>query len=391
MELSEKLKKICDEAVETEYLAGLNVLVVKDGREVAYAESGYIDRENKVPVKRDSIFRLYSLSKPITATAAMILLERGVISLQDEVASYLPTFRDTKVLEDGKLVPMRRALTVRDLLSMQSGIPYGSDQNDSARAVQKITDVLQEKTDTPEQPGTVEFAEQLGTCPLTFQPGERFMYGFGADVMGAVIEKASGMRFGDFLEQEIFRPLHMKDTGFYVPEEKLSRKTRTYSGTKEGGLVYDPTVHLGISHDFKCRPNFESGGAGLVSTIEDMKRFAGMLMNSGKLHDARILQPETVRHMCSSQLLPWQLESFNREFYHLSGYGYGNFMRVMLDPGQSYFIGRKGEYGWDGWLGCYMANLPEEKITILSMQQRTGAGTDPVTGRLRNAALSTLL
>ena len=225
MELSEKLKKICDEAVETEYLAGLNVLVVKDGREVAYAESGYTDRENKVPVKRDSIFRLYSLSKPITATAAMILLERGVISLQDEVASYLPTFRDTKVLEDGKLVPMRRALTVRDLLSMQSGIPYGSDQNDSARAVQKITDVLQEKTDTPEQPGTVEFAEQLGTCPLTFQPGERFMYGFGADVMGAVIEKASGMRFGDFLEQEIFRPLHMKDTGFYVPEEKLSRKT----------------------------------------------------------------------------------------------------------------------------------------------------------------------
>ena len=122
-----------------------------------------------------------------------------------------------------------------------------------------------------------------------------------------------------------------------------------------------------------------------------MKRFAGMLMNGGKLHDARILQPETVRHMCSSQLLPWQLESFNREFYHLSGYGYGNFMRVMLDPGQAYFIGRKGEYGWDGWLGCYMANLPEEKITILSMQQRTGAGTDFITGRLRNAALSTLL
>ena len=391
MGLQEKLKKIADRAVEEQYLSGLNVMVLREGRELAYVESGYTDIEGQVPVKKDSIYRLYSLSKPFTATAAMILLERGEIALQEEVAKYLPAFKDVTVLEDGKRVKPHRSMLLRDLLSMQSGLPYGNDFNEAGREVLKLQNALEDKTDTEEQPSTVDFAESLASCPLVFHPGERWMYGFSADVMGAVIEKASGMRFGEFLEKEIFRPLHMKDTGFFVPAEKKDRLAKTYRGTPDGKLLFDPTKRLGISHEFVMPPNFESGGAGLVSTIEDLKRFTQMLLNQGRLHDARILKPETVRHMCSSQLLPKHFESFNMSFTNLWGYGYGNFMRVMLDPGQAFYIGRKGEYGWDGWLGCYMANLPEEKITILSMQQRADAGTDYVTARLRDAALSEIL
>ena len=390
MELQEKLRKITERAVADQYLAGVSFMVLRDGKELAYVESGHIDIEGQVPVKKDSIFRLYSLSKPFTSCAAMILLERGEITLQEEVAKYLPAFKDAYVLEDGKKVRPHRQLLLRDLLSMTSGIPYGNDFTDSGRAVLALQHELEEKTDTAAQPGTVAFAESLASCPLTFHPGEKWMYGFSADVMGAVIERASGMRFGEFLEKEIFRPLHMKDTGFFVPEEKKNRLAKTYRGT-ENGLLFDPTKRLGVSHDFICPPNFESGGAGLVSTIEDLKRFSQMLLNKGRLHDTRILKPETVRHMCSSQLLPKHFESFNMAFTNLWGFGYGNFMRVMLDPGQAFYIGRKGEYGWDGWLGCYMANFPEEKITLLSMQQRADAGTDYITGELRNAALTEIL
>ena len=387
--LLDEIKAVCEKAVEDRSAAGLNVLVMKNGQEAAYYEAGFQDLENAVPMKRDAIFRLYSMSKPVTAAAAMILLERGVISLDEPVYKYLPSFQHMQVVTENGTVPAQRDINLRDLLSMQSGMPYGGTSAAGVHAEQVFNDAAQ-SVDREGTLSTIDFAMKLGEGPAEFQPGSQWMYGSSADIMGAVIEAASGKKFGEFLQDEIFGPLNMKDTGFFIPAEKRDRFAKTYEKDADGKLNELPTTHLGISYEWKQEPAFESGGAGLVSTIDDYKKFCLMLLAGGKYGDKRILRKKTVDYMRSSQLLPSQREGCWQQFEGLRGYGYGNFCRTLEDPGMSYDLGCKGEYGWDGWLGCYFAILPEENIVILSMKQLKDCGTDSVTRKLRDVILSHL-
>lgn len=387
-DLTDKLSRLLQEAVEKGEIAGANLLLIKDGKELAYAEAGYASIEEKIPYKRDTISRIYSMSKPITSAAAMILMERGMLELGQPVGDILEEFKDQKVWEGDRLVPARRCLLVKDLLSMTSGLSYGGDDKAGKEAF-KVFEDMDARLYGDNPMSTMEFASKTGKCGLSFHPGDKWMYGTSADILGAVIEKITGMPYADFLKKEIFEPLGMKDTGFYVPEKKRHRLAEVYEKTP-GGMQLYCTNHLGIKYTLDKEPAFQSGGAGLVSTVDDYGRFAGMLMQHGAYEGKQILKPKTTEFMTTGKLTPWQQDSLWRSWESMYGYGYGNLMRVMEEPGMAFFETWKGEYGWDGWLGTYFCNSPSNGVTILMMCQRRDAGTMDVTKRIRNVTASNL-
>jgi len=381
-ELSQKLGEMLQSAVDKGYFAGVNLLIMKDGKEVVYTEAGYANIEEKRPFKRDTICRIYSMSKTITAAAAMLLVERGILDLGQSVGDYIDSFKNLEIWENGKKVPTYKWMVIKDLLSMTSGLSYGGE-DPAGQEVWRILEEMDAKLYTDEALTTMEIAEKIGNCGLSFKPGSKWMYGTSADILGAVIEKVSGMRFGDFLKKEIFEPLGMKDTGFYVPEDKRDRLADVYETTPEG-ITLCRTNHLGIKYTLDAPPAFESGGAGLVSTLDDFSKFATMLLNKGSFEGRQILKPKTVEFLTGGKLTPRQLESMWEDWESMYGYNYGNLMRVMEEPRMAQFHTWKGEYGWDGWLGTYFCNSPENKVTILLNCQKKDAGTTNVTRRIRN-------
>lgn len=383
-----QLKTTLKQGIDNREVAGANLLVIKDGSEIFYHEDGWADREAGLPLNRSSIFRLYSMTKPMTAAAVMILLERGEIDLFDPVSRYLPGFKNQRVAVDGHLVPAEREVNLHDLLSMTSGIVYGGTDA-AGRATEALFEEIDRRLLGDSPMSTLEAMNRLGECPLAFQPGSSWQYGASADVLGAVVEVASGMRYGEFLKRELFEPLGMKDTGFWLPEEKRGRLVRTYQNDGQGELVPYAGNHLGIVHRMDRDPAFESGGAGLASTIDDAARFTRMLMNEGILDGVRILRPRTVRYLTSSTLSAAQQKGFDT-WHTFAGHSYGNLMRILTDCGRAGIIGSPGEYGWDGWLGAYFGNFPAEGLTFLFMIQKKDAGTTPLTRKLRNIVLSSL-
>jgi CubicO group peptidase (beta-lactamase class C family) len=382
-----QVKKVLKTCIEENDIAGGNLLLIKDGEEVFYHEDGWADREAALPIKRDSIFRLYSMSKPVTATAVMILLERGELDLYDPVSKYLDGFKDQMVEVEGKLVPVDRDMTLKDLLSMTSGLVYGGDHQ-AGKETRALFQEIDQRIlgDFPLE--TIEAMNKLGRAPLAFQPGASWEYGTSADVLGAVVEVVSGIRFGEFLEAELFEPLGMKDTAFWVPEEKRDRLVNAYANNGQGDLNLYTGNNLGIINQMDRPPAFESGGAGLVSTIDDYVQFAKMLMNEGQLDGVQILRPKTVKYLTTATLSHAQQRKFEN-WFTLSGHSYGNLMRVMTNVSRAGDLGNVGEYGWDGWLGCYFCNSPNENLTFLFMMQKTDAGTTTLTRKLRNIILST--
>ncbi len=372
--------------IEQNDLAGGNLMVIKNGNEIFYHEDGYADREAGLPIRRDTIFRLYSMSKPVTAAAVMILLERGEIDLFDPASKFLDGFKNQMVDVGDSLVPVEKEVTLKDLLNMTSGLVYGGEGK-AGKGTEALFEEIGEKLlgDTPM--GTIEAMNKLGKCPLFFQPGSYWWYGTSADVLGAIVEVVSGKRFGEFLQKEIFEPLSMRDTGFWVTEEKRGRMAKAYEADGNGGLKHYAGNHLGIINRMDRNPAFESGGAGLVSTIDDYARFTRMLRNGGSLDSARILRPKTVEFMRSGSLNAAQQRGFDL-WPTLPGHSYGNLMRVATNSGQAGSITSSGEYGWDGWLGAYFCNCPKDDLTFLFMMQKKDAGTTPLTRKLRNIVLS---
>ncbi|WP_379127362.1 serine hydrolase domain-containing protein [Paenibacillus sp. sgz500958] len=386
--ITNQLKKTLKQSIENKEIAGANFMVLKDGKEVFYHEDGLADMESGRLISRDSIFRLYSMTKPITATSIMMLLERGEIDLFDPVSRYIPGFKNQLFEKDGELVPVSREVTIHDLLNMTSGLVYGGTD----KAGQHTDELFEELSsrlygDTPMS--TLEFANRLGEAPLSFDPGSYWQYGTSADVLGAIVESVSGVRYGEFLNKEIFKPLGMKDTGFWLSQEQRARLAKTYQDDGEGGLKLYADSHLGIGHQMDREPVFESGGAGLASTIDDAAKFTTMLMNQGSLNGVQLLKPRTVQYMTSASLTDWQQKGFDT-WHSLCGHSYGNQMRIMTDTGKAGIIGGQGEYGWDGWLGAYFNNSPADGLTILFMIQKKDAGTMPITRKLRNIVFSTL-
>ncbi len=382
-QILEQLQCVMDQAVKEKFIAGASLLVRQNGEEKWYCKSGMRDLENGLEIERDTIFRLYSMSKPVTAAAAMILIERGLLDLGEPVSKFLPGFSNQKVAEGNQSVSPKREINIKDLLCMTSGLSYPNEMTVAGREAGKVFDEIDEHLYEENQMTTLEVANALGKCHLHFHPGEHWMYGTSADILGAVIEVVSGMRFGDFLEKELFGPLGMKDTGFYVPKEKQNRIAKVYEN-QNGSLVEVKTNHLGIRYTLDQEPAFQSGGAGLVSTLDDYAKFAQMLLNEGCLGQVRILKPETVRFMTGGKLLTRQQADFEAGWEQFSGYTYGNLMRVLERPGQTWGIGFEGEYGWDGWLGAYFCNDPKNQVTFLLMYQLINAGTTPFTRKVRN-------
>jgi len=302
------------------------------------------------------------------------------------VSRFLEGFRGQMVCEGSSLVPAEREVNIRDLLSMTSGLVYPGEDR-AGRQVGILFQALEAGLSRDDPIGTVEAMNRLGGCPLAFQPGTSWQYGTSADVLGAVVEVVSGMRFGEFLEKEIFGPLGMKDTAFWVPAENQCRMASVYSSDGKGGLSLYTGNNLAVSNKMDKPPAFESGGAGLASTIDDYSRFAMMLMNEGELDGARILQPKTVRYMTGAALNDIQQKAFEK-WMTLIGHSYGNLMRVMKDCSLAGIIGSPGEYGWDGWLGTYFCNCPKDGLTFLLMMQKTDAGTTSLTRKIRNIILS---
>ena len=393
MDTFERLHQTMEQAVCECEVAGVNLLVEKDGRELYYGQAGMADREAGRLMERDTILRLYSQAKPVTAAAVMILMERGMIDLCQPLSDFIPEYGKVKVFRKGEAVPCETPVRIHDLLNMTSGMIYPEEGTASGLLVNKVFDEALGRLGTQQEMTTMEIAKKLAACPLAHVPGESWHYGTSADILGAVVEAVTGERFGEFLRKEIFEPLGMKDTAFWVPAEKQNRLAAAYETiTGEDGsrsLVRYKGDNLAVRCDMSSEPAFEAGGAGLVSTLDDYMRFARMLLMEGEEAGARILQPRTVRFMTGGRLMKCQQKAFEK-WTGLEGFTYANLMRICRNPSQSCGFAQKGEYGWDGWLGAYFANFPKERLTILMGIQKVNAGTFTLTRKLRNLILCEL-
>lgn len=383
----QRIKNTIAEAIADGTTAGVNLLVLKDGAEVFYDEQGYADIEREMPVKRNTIFRLYSMTKPVTAAAAMILMERGKLDPAQPVAEILPGFHHLTVEKNGKIEPVKTQMNVLHLLNMTSGLTYGDNETAAGKLTGAYIEECTQRLGTDREVTTMEFVNHVGTLPLAFEPDSSWRYGLSADVLGAVIEQISGMRFGDFLKENLFEPLQMRDTDFWVPAEKQARLASVYETVGDGTMRLYTGSHLAVPNWKDKRPAYEAGGAGLVSTIDDYARFAQMLLNGGRLGGRQILAPQTVHYLTTGKLTDAQ-QTAHRSWVGLEGFTYSHLMRIMEYPQMASGLAREGEYGWDGWLGCYFANFPKENMCLLLMQQKKDAGTTTMTRRIRNVLLA---
>ena len=379
MGLKEQLTSCLERAVANYEAAGINLLILRNGEEMCYAQAGCADLGTGKPVARDSIFRLYSQSKPITAAAVMLLIDRGLLDPMACVDWFLPGFGNPKVIKaDGSTEPALRSPWILELLTMTAGVCY-PDADPAGQAAARVFGEDQAQILAGGGMGTVEFCNRLGEQPLAFHPGTAWRYSTCADILGAVVEVVSGKPFGQFLKDELFTPLGMKDTDFWVPEEKRDRLVTCYRRIP-GGLKEHKDLHLAVGC-YDRPPAFESGGAGLVSTLDDYAAFANMLMNGGMHEGKRILSPAAVKFMTAPRLMP---EVRRNLWDSLCGYNYGCLVRVCDRPDSCSVYNEEGEYGWDGWLGTYFANIPGQRITFLLNQNSPDTGTAGVTRKCRN-------
>ena len=381
---TERLKRMHDgmqALVDTHQVGGIVTLVARDGKMVDLQTFGYQDVDAKAAMKADSIFRIMSMSKPITSVAVMMLLEDGKLALTDPVSRFLPAFREMKVLTRGAngteptLQPARRQITIRDLLTHRSGLTYGFlDAGPVGNAYRQggISDAL-----TIVEVPLAEGMDRLAKAPLVSQPGAEWHYSLSTDVLGRVVEVASGMAFDQFLQTRLFTPLHMVDTSFTVPESKWSRFANVYSPDGRGGIrpMKDPeesfgnTVFSPMTAFRTDKKKYFSGGAGLTSTAQDYARFAQMLLNGGTLDGARVLSPKTVELMTTSHTLDLHLENTTTPVMG-PGAEWGLGFKITSDLGASQALGSVGMYGWSGILGTFFWVDPKEKLVGVMMVQR---------------------
>ena len=379
--LKKELVRVMDKAVTHGETSCALTLLWRHGEEKLYCASGFADLGQGTPVERDTIFRLYSLTKPIMAVTAMALVERGDLDLNAPVSDFLEGFAHQRVaVSDTKTVPVQRPMLVSDLFSMTSGLCYAGEENPAERIMAKLFDVITAETQADNQPDTQAICNRIGQQPLAFEPGQSWHYGTSADVLGAVVEIAAGKPLDEVMAETVFAPLDMVDTGFYVPQEKQPRLATLYE-RRDGILSPFIGNNFGLSH-YNARPNFISGGAGLVSTIDDVLRFARMLLGKGELCGKRVLSARAVEWLTQNHLNAQQLAGVDKD--SMLGCGYGGLMRILLEPAKSTSLGVAGEFSWEGWAGPYMTVCPEEDLILLFFQQQADTGSSPLTRKVRN-------
>ena len=344
--------------VDSGEIAGCSARIMRND-EVLFEESfGYADIESKLKMSADTIFPIASMSKVITVAGIMQLYEQGLFKLWDPASKYLPGFKNPKIARekpDGsyEIVDAKGEVTMRQLFTMTSGVPYG--WADTAAGRIRIEKEKEWMSNPLSFPGTVGYVNLVGQLPLAFEPGERWMYGFSIDVLGAVIEVLTGKSLGEYLKENVFDPLGMTDTGFFVPADKLDRIATLYN-INEGMKPSDRGAPT-------SKPEFESGGGGMFSTVRDYSRFAQMLLHGGTLDGVRILGRKTIDLISTDHLTPEQRRSDNWDTQR--GYGYGLGVRVMTNPELAGINGSVGEWGWDGAFGNWFCVDPKENLTCV--------------------------
>ena len=379
----ERLDTLLEQHVTERKVAGAVVLVARKG-EIAYFKAhGMADTDR--PMQKDTIFRIVSMTKPITSTAIMLLYEEGKLLLSDPVSKYIPEFKNPKVLElqpegspfEYKLVPAKREITVRDLLAHTSGILYLFPTNwfhERERVL--ITEMYKDAgiTDGFCRPDETigDMVKRLARLPLYKHPGEVWDYGLSSDVLGYLVEVVSGQRFDTFVEERIFRPLKMQDSHFYIPEEKLPRLAAVFKSDWQGKLERAGNAPM-ISGDLALCPNdayatsgkYLAGGANVLSTVYDYYRFAQMLLNSGELDGTRLLSRKTVELMTATN----HIGEFEADFLHSKGWKFGLGFAIQQDRSHDVDSGDPGVFEWAGIYSTRFSIDPkEEKITIFMSQ-----------------------
>ncbi|MFC5647704.1 serine hydrolase domain-containing protein [Paenibacillus solisilvae] len=342
--------------------AGCALTVVQRG-EVLYQDSfGYADLEKKKKISSDTIYRIYSMTKVITCTAALMLYENGHYLLNDPLEEYLPEFKNPMVYRyneygDKTVSPAEKPIRVKDLFTMSSGLTYGGDGTETERQTRAMME------NAVATMNMRELSKQLATIPLAFDPGTHWKYGTSHDVLAALIEVLSGQTFEEFLKKEIFEPLGMNDTSFRISDDKRDRLCVMYDSAEDGTL----TVNDRMDAPFQPGCRYESGGGGLLSTIGDYSLFAQALARGGELNGVRLLSPKTIQLMRTNHLSQQQLKDFN--WAHMSGYGYGLGVRVLMDPTAGGNNSTIGEFGWAGLAGSWTLIDPNEELSVVYMQQ----------------------
>ena len=351
--------------IDSNKTVGLSALIFEKGKEVYYNAYGFADREGKVPMDRNTIVRIYSMTKPITGVALMTLYEKGAFQLDDPLSKYAPEFADMKVCKgvdaNGNFIlePAKRPITIRDLTRHTSG--FATEDNPVlAAAIQKVQPMNPDNT-------LSEMAKKLASLPLQFHPGDEWAYGISVDVQAYLVEKLSGKPFDQYLKETIFDPLKMSNTRFMIPEKDQKRLAALYNRSEDGTLTRMPDERANFMHtkEHALKP----GGWGLTSTIDDYMKFAQMLVNKGRSGNVRILKPETVELMATNQLP----DTISKRMWLPSkgrvGFGIDFAVRTEAPHSKDENNGMVGEFFWDGAASTLFWVDPKNDLTAVLFTQ----------------------
>lgn len=373
---SQRLKRLdaaMQGVVDRKQVSGVVIALARHGKLVDFKAFGDKDMASGAPMQKDTIFRIFSMTKPMTSVAMMILYEEGKWNPEDPIAKYIPEFAHLKVFagydRDGKMIledPVHPP-TMRELMTHTAGFTYGLFAHDPVDKMYMDQRVLGSSS-------LQEMIDKLAGIPLLYQPGTEWVYSLSVDIQGYLVQKLSGMPLPEFMHERIFEPLGMKDTGFYVPADKWSRFATLYGVNKDGQLIpYAGDLNI----DFSKPPALPMGGGGLVSTAHDYLRFAQMLLNRGELDGARILAPATVKLETSNHLHAGLMTGqYGIGVQHMRpGFGYGYDMAVFTNPALADNPVGQGTFLWDGAAGTWFWVDPEYDIVFVGMIQRIGSGS----------------
>jgi CubicO group peptidase (beta-lactamase class C family) len=373
----ERLHALMQETVDKKQLAGVVTILARHGKVVDYRAYGQRDWSTGAAMTKDTIFRDYSMTKPVTGVAMMILYEEGKWLPSDPISKFIPEFAHLKVFNgvdgNGKmiLVDPDHAPTMRELMTHTAGFSYGNGKT--------AVDAMYGELHVRQSKSLQEMIDRLAQIPLFYQPGKGWLYSMSMDIQGYIVEKLTGQSLPDFMRDQIFKPLGMRDVAFYVPETKRSRFAALYENDQHGGLIPDTTNGSGMG-DFLTPPAMPSGGGGLTSTAEDYYRFAQMLGDGGELDGVRILAPATVRLMTSNHVPDSLLTGQYGIGLHVlrPGFGYGYNCAVVFDPLEANLPDGKGTFFWDGAAGTWFWVDPTNDIVFVGMIQRMHGGNPNV-------------
>ena len=368
---AERMQRITSnlqQLVDEEQLSGMVVAASRHNKVVCHEAIGFHDIASKKPMATDAIFRIFSMSKPVTGVALMILYEQGLFSLSDPVEKFIPEFANMEVYvgdaPNGECLtePAAQPITIRHLMSHTAGLGYGLMMGEHP------IDVRYSAVDLFDPDSTLEaFARKVAAIPLKFQPGSAFAYSAAVEIQGYLVELLSGQRFGDFLRTQLFEPLGMSDTAFYVPEGKIDRLPAVYHYDEDDRMIEQELFDGAIR--FTEDQTLQAGGWGLVSTAMDYLRFCQMLLNGGDLDGVRILSPTTVRLMHTNHL-PAGVTELDLEQGGQPGSSFGLDFAIIEDPVENGTAYSKGEYYWGGASGTWFWIDPVEDLVFVGMVQQ---------------------